>query len=243
MPERQMKKYKLLDLFCGAGGCSMGYHRAGFEVVGVDINPQPHYPFEFYQADAETYLDHHYNSFDVIHASPPCQRFSAMRKGRWQDREHPDKLTPIRESLMLTGKSYIIENVIGAPMINPILLCGTMFGLETETGNQLRRHRLFECSFPVLSLCCNHNSASAIGVYGGGQHPLRRKRQREIDKANSIITDFGIKARRKAMGIDWMSGKELNQAIPPQYTEYIGNQLQEILRANLNLPTPGMGAQ
>lgn len=220
-------KPRLLDLFCKAGGAGYGYHKAGFEVVGVDIEPQPNYPFEFIQADALTFpLD----GFDIIHASPPCQAFSAMTKGRWQDREHPDLIEPVRQRLIASGKPYIIENVPGAPLIWPIMLCGTMFNRQTEEGSQLRRHRLFECSFPVREgLRCNHNNGSAIGVYGGGQHPQRR-RPATIGvwgKSGGYSTrdnlhHYGTDARREVMGIDWMSGSELSQAIPPCYTEFIG---------------------
>lgn len=220
-------KPRLLDLFCGAGGCSMGYHQAGFDVVGVDIKPQKNYPFEFHQADA---LEFPLDGFDVIHASPPCQAFSAMTKGRWQDRCHPDLIEPIRKRLTESGRPFVIENVVGAPLINPFLLCGTMFDLQTGSGNQLLRHRIFECP-PLFFLQprCRHNEISAIGVYGGGQHPLRRNRRREKDWT-AEGAEFGITARREAMGIDWMSGKELNQAIPPAYTKFIGEQLMEYLR-------------
>jgi DNA (cytosine-5)-methyltransferase 1 len=138
-------KPRILDLFCGAGGASAGYARAGFDVVGVDLNPQPRYPFEFHQADALTFpLD----GFDAIHASPPCQAYSTMRRGLWKDREHPDLIAPIRDRLIGADVPYVIENVEGARrlLVNPVLLCGTMFGLGTKEGNQLRRHRYFECS-------------------------------------------------------------------------------------------------
>jgi DNA (cytosine-5)-methyltransferase 1 len=225
---------RCLDLFCGAGGAGMGYHRAGFDVVGVDIKPQPHYPFEFHRADALEYLAEYGREFDFIHASPPCQAFSAMTNGRWQDRikGHPDLIDPTRQLLVESGKPYVIENVIGSPLINPIMLCGTMFGLETENGNQLRRHRLFETSFSVgLVPPCRHNHFSAIGVYGGGQHPRRQSHRRSHDRPmyaeTPIDSDFGISARRKVMGIDWMSGKELNQSIPPAYTEFIGKIIRK----------------
>jgi DNA (cytosine-5)-methyltransferase 1 len=233
-----MKKTRLLDLFCGAGGCSEGYHRAGFEVVGVDIKQQKHYPFEFHQEDALTYpLD----GFDVVHASPPCQRFSVLRRGRWQDRDHADLLSPTRQRLVDSKKLFIIENVPGSPLINPIVLCGTMFGLETKHGSQLRRHRLFETSFPVfLDMVCNHKrGASVIGVYGGGQHPQRRKIPATIgvyghtggsSKRDYLdFSCFTTQDRRDAMGINWMTGAELSQAIPPAYTEFIGKQLIRFL--------------
>jgi DNA (cytosine-5)-methyltransferase 1 len=230
---------KLLDLFCGAGGSAMGYHRAGFEVVGVDIKPQPHYPFEFHQADALIYLCEHSQEFDVFHASPPCQRYSVMTKGRWKDRieAHPDLIDETRKCIQKFKKPYIIENVGGArkELINPVMLCGMMFGLQTKAGSQLRRHRYFELSFPmVLTITCQHNKASAIGVYGGGQNPARRKPatigvygHAGGSSNRDNLVSFGTQDRRDAMGIDWMTGKELSEAIPPAYTEYLGKYLME----------------
>ena len=228
-------KPKLLDLFCGAGGAAMGYHRAGFEVVGVDIKPQPHYPFEFHQADA---LEFPLEGYDAYHASPPCQRFSVMTNGRWKDRvsNHPDFIKPIRELLITTGKPYVIENVPGAKaeLLNPIMLCGTMFNLQTTEGSQLRRHRYFETSWLWSDFLpqCKHNKGSAIGVYGGGQHPLRRVPatigvwgHAGGSSNRDGLVQFGTDARREAMGIDWMTGNELSEAIPPAYTEYIGKYL------------------
>lgn len=225
--------YRLLDLFCGAGGAAMGYHRAGFEVVGVDINPQKHYPFEFHQGDALEFCMAHGWEFDAIHASPPCQAYSSMRRGRWQDRQHPDLVGVTRECLTRLRLPWVIENVVGAPLRNPTMLCGTMFGLQTTAGNQLRRHRLFETSIPMgLLPPCQHNGLSAVGVYGGGQHPARRKRGRAVELATPRDADFGIRTRRTVMGIDWMIGRELNQAIPPAYTEWIGRQLMATLEAS-----------
>ncbi len=237
---------RLLDLFCGAGGAAMGYHRAGFDVVGVDIEPQPRYPFEFHQADALEFLAAHGHEYDAIHASPPCQAHSVITK-RWKGRseQHPQLIAPIRTLLNAIGKPYTIENVVGARayLRKPLMLCGTMFGLETPQGNQLQRHRLFELPWLPSSskdldvkhwhgLFCRHNSASAIGVHGGGQHP---KRRRTIGVYGSTggsskrdgISFFGVEARRQVMGIDWMTGAELNQAIPPAYTEWIGERLRE----------------
>lgn len=225
---------KLLDLFCGAGGAAMGYHRAGFtEIVGVDNRPQPRYPFTFVQADALEYLAAHGREFDVIHASPPCQRFTTMRKGLWEDREHPNLVDATRRLLIVAGAPYAIENVPGAPLIDPIKLCGTMFRLGTKNA-ELRRHRLFECSgFPLMLVpCCSHGSyghkvptlgrdgsarywPATIEVYGNGGGSSRRD-SRQM---------FPHRDRSDAMGIDWMNGDELSQAIPPAYTEFIGRQL------------------
>lgn len=205
-------KPRLLDLFCGAGGAAMGYHRAGFDVVGVDIAPQKHFPFEFHQADAMTFP---LEGFDVIHASPPCQRYSRMTKTRHKGRElkHPDLIAPLRERLKNATWS-IIENVEGSPLINPIMLCGSMFGLG------VRRHRLFECSFQFLTPKCNHQG-NAVGVYGHTGAGSNRGRERKRSRNN------GIAEWRKAMGINWMIVKEITQAIPPAYTEFIGKQLIE----------------
>ena len=207
-----MVKPRLLDLFCGAGGAAMGYSRAGFEVVGVDIKPQPRYPFEFAQGDvfqegvalfAEDY-------FDAIHASPPCQVNSTISKWRAMGRtgpapEHVDLLTPTRELLKQTGLPWVIENVPGAPMRRDLILCGSQFGLK------VRRHRWFEfsdpSSVPLVSPCWH--AEEAVGVYGHGGERYQK---------------LGV--WQEAMGIDWMNRAELAQAIPPAYTELIGHQLQ-----------------
>jgi DNA (cytosine-5)-methyltransferase 1 len=225
---------KLLDLFCCAGGAGMGYHNLGFEVVGVDIKKQKHYPFEFHQADALEYLQEHWEEFDVIHASPPCQRYSKMTNGRWQDRieNHPDLVEPVRNLLIKTGKPYIIENVVGSPLINPVMLCGTMFNLQTKGGSQLRRHRLFETSFPVEEPPkCNHLKGSVIGVYGGGQNPARKIPttigvwgQTGGSSKRDNLVQFLVQDRRDAMGIQWMTANELSESIPPAYTFWVGNQ-------------------
>src|SRR5713226_9004155 len=134
MSRAAMNKPRLLDLFCGAGGAAAGYARAGFEVVGVDIRPQPRYPFAFHQADALTCsLD----GFDAYHASPPCQLYSRTHR-LWKSSVHPDLVDPLRQRLRATGKPYMLENVPGAPLPGSIVLCGTMFGLG------VLRHRLFE---------------------------------------------------------------------------------------------------
>ena len=195
----------------------MGYHRAGFEVVGVDIKPQKHYLFEFHQADAMTYpLD----GFDAVHASPPCQAHCDL-KSMWNAKTHLDLIAPMRERLIRSGLPYVIENVEGAPLIKPIMLCGTSFNLNAE-GAELRRHRLFELNWPLpLVPPCRHGYQSrVIGVYGGHGRDRRR---------NTNTQDFSMDARREAMGIDWMNGAELSQAIPPAYTEFIGRQLIDYL--------------
>lgn len=212
---------KLLDLYCGAGGAALGYDRAGFGVIGVDIKPQPNYPFTFIQNDALEYLEAHGHEYDAIHASPPCQAHSDL-KHMWNAKEHADMIEPTRRLLLKLGKPYVIENVEGAPLVNPIRLCGTMFWLRTN-GAELRRHRLFEINWPpFLVPQCRHGiEPRVIGVYGGHG----RDRRRTVN-----TQDFSVAARREAMGIDWMTGAELSQAIPPAYTEFIGKELVKHLQ-------------
>ena len=231
-----MSTPKLLDLFCGAGGAGMGYAMAGFDVTGVDINPQPRYPFGFVQGDALAYLMAHWREYDAIHASPPCQAHSAMRTMH-NAKAHADFVGITRDLLATYGKPYVIENVVGAPLLNPVLLCGTMFGLGWEDA-ELRRHRLFESSV-ILSapLPCQHGKRDVVGVYGG--HIRNRRRTigiygegvrdsaRKYDKG---VPDFGVEAGRVAMGIDWMTIAELCQAIPPAYTKHLAQFLLAVLR-------------
>jgi len=211
----------------------MGYSRAGFEVVGVDIKPQSHYPFEFVQADAfRAFQIKFWADFDAIHASPPCQAYSTL-KARWQDREHPDLIQPTRELLEQTGLPYVIENVEGAPLLNPAKLCGSWFGLD------VRRHRLFETNWSLMSTPCSHHwqqprfgipdkrreaASAVVPVFGTG---------RQVWTVNG--EDISIEEQRtlqgEAMGIDWMTPYELTQAIPPAYTELIGHQLLQHIRA------------
>jgi DNA (cytosine-5)-methyltransferase 1 len=199
-------KPRLLDLFCGAGGAAMGYARAGFEVFGVDIRPQPHYPFELHQADAMTYpLD----GFDAIHASPPCQAY--IRSGNVDRARHPNLLPATRVRLVESGIPWVIENVPGAPMRADVVLCGSQFGLR------VRRHRWFESSAALTPwfLACNHSEPVA-GVYG---HP------HGAGGANPGMLPGDRETWSMAMGIDWMTAPELADAIPPAYTEWIGRQL------------------
>lgn len=215
---------RLLDLFCGAGGAAMGYHRAGFEVIGVDIKPQPHYPFEFHQEDALTVLRSGRSwfrlmGFDAIHASPPCQRF--IGTGMIDRSKYPDLLTPARPLLEASGQPWIIENVPGAPMRPDAVLCGSAFGLR------VRRHRWFEASWPLnpFTLACDH-SQPAVGVYG---HP----------RGNAKWGRGRADEWPAAMGIDWMTTEELSQAIPPAYTEWIGRQLAGYVASRLDAQRAG----
>ena len=193
----------------------MGYSRAGFEVVGVDKDPQPHYPFEFHYADALEYLAEHYQEFDVIHASPPCQRYSRITKLSGSQNNHPDLLQPTIDALIETGKPYIVENVEDAPMTNYIMLCGSMFGLRVF------RHRLFMCNPAIMMspASCNHHSRSSNGGKNGDQiHP-----NGEFITVTGNVTP--IAKAKKAMGIGWMTRAELVEAIPPAYTEWLGSQM------------------
>ena len=216
---------RLLDLYCCAGGAAKGYADAGFEVVGVDIDPQPRYPYEFHQADAISFIRDHGHEFDVIHASPPCQAFS--RTKTLHDNEHPDLVALTRHALMASGRPWVIENVVGAPLIDPVRLCGTSFGMVAPDVDgvplKLVRHRLFESNLPLAGTECRHDpkvqTASVYGA-GGGWTPKHRdnpeRRGGYIPHA-SVISEL--------LGIDWMTKHEMSQSIPPAFTEHIGNQL------------------
>jgi DNA (cytosine-5)-methyltransferase 1 len=221
---------KALDLFCCAGSVSVGLHRAGFDVVGVDIEPMPEYPrrpgFTFVQADAFTFpLD----GYDFIWASPMCQRYSSATRQSGTPEDHPDQIAPIRERLRASGKPYIIENVVGAPLLNPIMLCGAMFDLGVV------RHRLFECSFLVLAPPHpKHKGSLLTGEYvivaGNGGVPSWTYKKREAMGLPRFMPDeMKLETWQKAMGIDWMSRETLVQAIPPAYAEWLGKRaLQQI---------------
>jgi DNA (cytosine-5)-methyltransferase 1 len=262
--------YRLLDLFCGDGGASMGYHRAGFEVVGVDNKPHPRYPFEFHQADA---LQFPLDGFDVVHASPPCQAYSSLRHLQ-NGKVYPELISETRERLVRSEALWVIENVDGAPLGSAghlVMLCGTMFGLGTPSGSaELRRHRLFEISVSIgLRPACEHGTG-VISIHGDHARDRRRgvisvvghtpvaprsqsrrvinvvgKTADSIRKTISVTgatpqtnvvrnrdrCTYSIEEAKAAMGIDWMAMKGLSQAIPPAYTEFIGRQLIEALKA------------
>lgn len=205
---------RALDLFCGAGGASKGLANAGFHMTGVDIAPQPRYPFDFIWGDA---LTTPIDGFDFIWASPPCQAHTAM-KSMPDARPHMDFIPAIRNRLRKSGMPYVIENVVGAPLKKPVLLCGTMFELGVKDA-ALRRHRIFECNFPVTADKCRHKwRPRTIGIYGEGCRDSRRK----YDKT---IPEFTVVDGRTAMGIEWMTIAELCEAIPPRYSEFLGRQL------------------
>lgn len=217
----------LLDLFCGAGGCAEGYHRAGFDVVGVDIKPQPNYPFEFVQGDALEIanLTASLAFFDAVHASPPCQSYlnlGGVNRKLGRDYEHPDLIAPTRELLKALGKPYVIENVADArpELVDPVRICGTGLGLP------LRRHRLFESNVPLEGTPCAHERFTEPRYWTGwrpnGEHRL-----------STVVQVYGNAGGRSewpaAMGIDWMTSAEMIEAVPPAYTEFIGQQILAVL--------------
>lgn len=212
---------RLLDLFCKAGGASAGYHAAGFDVTGVDIEPQPDYPFEFIRADALT-VD--LSGFEVIAASPPCQAHSQATP---VDRRHlhPDLIEPVRRRLVEVVRSggawaYVIENVPGAPLRDPVTVCGETLRLG------VRRHRLFESNLPLHGTACWHDRPErAVPVYGSyGQRPTRHRRRNPLD-VEAVASRHTTDHARAAMGIDWMPWPALTQAIPPAYTFWLGLQI------------------
>ncbi len=216
---------RLLDLFCGAGGAAMGYSRAGFDVVGVDIKDQPRYPFAFERNDALKLLSTFTTSingwwdeppFDAIHASPPCQAYSDLRH-RTRG-EYVDLVASTRALLVETGLPYVIENVEGAPLVDPVTICGSSLALGSS-DRQLRRHRLFETNWTLMVPPCAHQG-QVVGVYGtgGGGQMTRGYKAR------------GVVEAREVLGTPWMTLAECAQAIPPAYTELVGHQLMQHIR-------------
>lgn len=212
--------YRILDLCCGAGGASKGYVHAGFTAVGIDLVKQPRYPYEFYRGEAIDLGRALLNAggFHAIHASPPCQRFSEQTKQPWL---HLDLIEPIRDFCIESGLPYVIENVMSAPLRNPVQLCGSSFGLNIE------RHRGFETNFPLYGLPCVHQwqrprfaawqggswrKSCTLGVHGSGGNK------------NPHLWPW-------AMGINWMTHAEIVEAIPPAYTHFIGAQLHAYIWA------------
>jgi DNA (cytosine-5)-methyltransferase 1 len=227
----------VLDLFCCAGGMAAGYHRAGFDVVGVDISPQPNYPCPMTQDDAllilerlidglpvrfwardGTACDLRLSDFSAIHASPPCQAHSDLQKQ--SKRYYRDFVPEVRRLLKAIGLPYVIENVEGAPLVSPVMLCGTMF-----PGLRVLRHRLFETSWPLAQPA--HTSSHPL-VF---THDKRKAHYGRLDQNTAFVQVTGggncsVANKADAMGIDWMTGRELNEAIPPVYAEYVGRQLR-----------------
>jgi len=222
-----MRKWRLLDLFSGAGGAGMGYHLAGFEVVGVDNEPQKNYPFQFIQADALEFVAAHGAEFDVIHASPPCQAYTGMRNitlARFGSLpEHPDLIEVTRRALQATGKIYIIENVQGSPLQTQFIICGAALGLRN-----VARHRHFESNvlFFAPPKCAHQGEDFTIGVYG--ERPDGRRvsqRQYRLCRIAKSLNEGS-----ELMGINWMTWGEIKNAIPPAYTRFIGEQLIRMLQ-------------
>lgn len=235
---------RLLDLFCGAGGAAMGYSRAGFEVVGVDWKPQRTYPFDFIQADALEVLESWrtggnwyaaLGNFDAIHASPPCQFASVATPMAYRER-HPNHIPAVRAGLALSGVPSVIENVANArrhlrePMV---MLCGTMFGLN------IWRHRYFEgVNFtpPPSPYTCAHDTARLVVQHpGSNAREARRKRLVLVSGTTRSVSgdrfEFTVAERREAMGTPWMTDAELDEAIPPVFTSFIGAALMRVLTA------------
>jgi DNA (cytosine-5)-methyltransferase 1 len=232
---------RLLDLFSGAGGAAMGYHLAGWDVVGVDATFQVRYPFPFVQDDALDFLGKHGHLFHAVHASPPCQPYSITRHSHNQD--HPDLVAATRQALEASGLPWIMENVEGAPLRNPLTLCGTEFGLTATDDDGarlfLRRHRLFESSHLLMAAggcqCSVYRRRGyrCAGSYGGGSTAQAGSRVGSAAATPGARNRGGyvpaVEVQRALMGVAWMPRKSLVQAIPPAYTEWLGGQLIERL--------------
>lgn len=230
--------YTILDLFCGAGGASAGYDDAGFEVVGVDLNPQPNYPYEFIQMDAldalRALLDgdslgiRWQFDFDAIHASPPCQTYSVASRCRpGLASKYPDLVDPVRGLLDKIGLPYVIENVEGSPLRSPVLLCGSMFGASVLWNGQryeMQRHRLFEANWELQGPMRYPHAYPSFPVYGHG----RQNYQTWFRGAPMA------KMARQVMQTPWMTRDEFCESIPPYYTAYIGTQLRQRIRSTRN---------
>lgn len=206
-----MKKYRCLDLCCAGGGASFGYEQAGFEVTGVDIEFQPKYKSTFFQEDAIEFLKRYHHDYDFFHASPPCQEYSLSTKQfRMKGKQYPQLISQLRTEFIKIGKPYVIENVPGSPLLNPIMLCGTMFGLPTY------RHRLFESNVHLFQPMHEKHL----------QPNCRMGRKPKSNEFIQYVGHFsGIKIVQKFTGLHWLGQKELAQSIPPQYTYYIGLQI------------------
>ena len=215
-------KFKCLDLFCCAGGAGVGISRAGFEVIGVDIAPQPEYPFEFVRGDA---LEADLTGFDFVWASPPCQCFTKYGNCRPNLADkYEDLIEATRQKLTAWGGAWIMENVVGAPLHNPITLCGSMFGLD------VRRHRLFESNMPIKAETCNHKMWEPNRFPGGRSR--ERGHARVLCRGTVEVGRWNIPiaTQQKAMGIDWITDlRKLSESIPPAYSEFLARQVAMVL--------------
>ena len=213
-------KSRLLDLFCGAGGASMGYAMAGFDVTGIDLKHGKRYPFTYIKGNVLDYLNTEFlRQFDVIAASPPCQTFSAtkhLRNAQGKSTNKVNMIPEVRDALIASGVPYVIENVPNAPLIKPVQLCGSAFGLK------VRRHRLFESNLDITGTFCDHkNQGKPIGIYGSMRDEI----------PNGGHTAKTMPEANAAMEIDWMIWGELVESIPPAYTHYLGKQISDIIHS------------
>lgn len=220
LPARPWNGLTMLDAYCCQGGASMGYYLAGFNVVGLDRDDQPHYPFPFIQGDAIEYIRAHGNEYDLLGGSPPCQRYT--RSQRIMGREHPDLIAPTREAMESTGRPWIIENVEGAPLLDTVLLCGAMFRMRTY------RHRLFESSLPLGSRLHPRHLAPMAKM----GRPVRD------GEFMHIVGNFvGVDLAREIMAMPWATRDGLREAIPPAYTQFLGEQAAALILAD-RAPVP-----
>ena len=221
---------RLLDLYCCEGGAAAGYARAGFDVVGVDLDPRfaKRYPFEFHAGDAIEFVKAHGHEFDAIHASPPCQAYSITK--HTHSNTHPMLIDPTRDALIATGRPYVIENVVGAPLRDPLMLCGSEFDLTTTDTDglplRLERHRLFESNIFLLGNggCRHDKRVQVAGAYSGGSSD--RRHAKEVRRGGYTPAK---EVRAALLGVDWMTLHGMSQSIPPAYTSFIGAQLLDHL--------------
>jgi DNA (cytosine-5)-methyltransferase 1 len=237
MPPETDGAFTCLDLYSGGGGVAVGYARAGFKVVGVDSKGQPAYPFEFHRDDAIEFVREHGHEFDFIHASPPCQRYTHGNVAGNQAERHPDLIGPTRDAILATGKPYVIENVSRAPLVDPLVLCGTMFDLTAVDHDGvllwLQRHRLFESNLPLVApRPCHHpKGVQWAGSYGGAR---RDKHEARNIRHGGYVPSKEV--QQVLLGIDWMPENRMYQAIPPAYTQWIGMQMLLALDGHTDVP-------
>lgn len=212
-----MRTYKLLDLYCCGGGAGYGYEQAGFNVTGVDIEPQDKHRGRFIQSDAIEFVRKYGHLYDVIHASPPCQQYTKSTKQFRKTGKRYDELIELtRQELIKTGKPYIIENVPDSPLINPIELCGAMFGLRTY------RHRLFES---------NMNLVAPLHPVHDAKNTKMGRKPAQGEFIQYVGHFSGVKEVQEMTGLYWLGQYELAQSIPPQYTKFLGEQVIKIFKA------------